>query len=262
MASDEYAPLFCGRLDRFGDAFVTNAPPKSGQIVPGLVSIIVPAYNEEGTLETIVRRVEEVPLRKEIIVIDDGSTDRTREIVTRLGYEKQIVPIVAERNQGKGMAFRLGLARARGEVVIIQDADLEYDPFEIPRIVGPILSGMVDVCYGSRILGRNLGTSSFFFYWGGRLVSWLTTLLYGVHVTDEATCYKAFRTELLRPIPLESTGFELEPEMTAKVLRRRLRYAEVPITYRPRKITEGKKITWKDGLRALGTLCYWRVRSF
>lgn len=229
---------------------------------PGLVSIVIPAYNERGTLEEIVSRVEKVPLKKEIVLAEDGSTDGTREIVARLGKEGRVVALLAERNGGKGMAFRRGLAVARGEVVIIQDADLEYDPAEIPRVVAPILEGRADVCYGSRILGGGERRSSFSFYWGGRLVSLVTTLLYGTLVTDEPTCYKAFRTALLREIPLEGTGFEFEPEVTAKVLRRGLRYAERPISYAPRTHDEGKKINWKDGVRAIWALLIWRVRPF
>jgi glycosyltransferase involved in cell wall biosynthesis len=228
----------------------------------GLISIIIPACNEKNTIEELIERVERVAIRKEIIVVDDGSTDGTREIIARLGAAGRVIPIISERNQGKGKAVRLGLERARGEVSIIQDADFEYDPSEIPNVVGPILSGTADVCYGSRILGDNAGRSSFWFYWGGRLVSWVTTLLYGIHVTDEATCYKAFRTELLRRIPLRSSGFELEPEITAKVFREGLRFCEVPISYHPRSITEGKKIRLKDGLRAIWTLIFWRFAPY
>jgi dolichol-phosphate mannosyltransferase len=235
--------------------------PYAGLTTSGLVSVIIPAFNEKDTLEVLVARVQDVPFAKQIIIVDDGSRDGTREIVERLGAREGILAVLSDHNRGKGMAFRLGLERASGEVVVIQDADLEYDPKDIPRVVAPILSGAADVCYGSRIRGGNDGrTSSFAFYWGGRLLSWWTTLLYGVHVTDEATGYKAFRTEALRAIPLEGEGFELEPELTAKVLRRGLRYCEVPISYDPRPFDAGKKITWRDGLRALWTLLAWRFR--
>lgn len=233
---------------------------------PGLVSIVVPAYNEAASLEEIVTRVEAVPLEKEILVAEDGSTDGTREIAARLETQGRVRALLAEKNGGKGAAFRRGLAAARGEVTIIQDADREYDPAEIPRVVAPILAGRLDVCYGSRILGdveRGASRrSSLSFYWGGRLVSFATTLLFATRVTDEPTCYKAFRTELVRDLPLEGTGFELEPEITAKVLRRGLRYGEVPISYFPRSHAEGKKIRWTDGVRALATLVAWRFRSF
>lgn len=227
---------------------------------PGLVSIVIPVYNERVTIEIVVRRVLELPLAKEVLVVDDGSVDGTREVVARFEGERGVRVILAE-HRGKGMAFRLGLEQARGEVVVIQDADLEYNPADIPRVIAPILSGAAEVCYGSRIRGHNPGRSSFAFYWGGRLLSLWTTLLYGVHVTDEATGYKAFRTLTVRAIPLEAEGFDLEPELTAKVLRKRLRYCEVPISYNPRRIEEGKKITWRDGLRAIWTLLAWRFRS-
>lgn len=234
--------------------------------VPGLVTVVIPAYNEAKTLEAIVARVEAIPSPKEILVAEDGSTDGTKEIAARLGREGRVVPLLAEKNGGKGMAFRRGLAAARGEVTIIQDADLEYDPEEIPRVVAPILEGRLDVCYGSRIRGAaergETRRSSFAFYWGGRVVSLTATLLYLTYVTDEPTCYKAFRTASVRDIPLEGTGFEVEPEITAKVLRSGLRYGEVPISYHPRSHAEGKKIRWTDGVRAIATLVTWRVRGF
>ena len=232
------------------------------RFVTGLVSIIIPVYNERESLEELFQRVERVSLGKEIILIDDGSTDGTRDIVARLGDENRARVHLMPKNQGKGMAVRRGLEMARGEVCITQDADLEYDPAEIPEVAGPILAGVADVCYGSRNLGGNDVRSSFAFYWGGRLVSWLTTLLFLVHVTDETTGYKAFRTELLCQIPLRGRRFELEPELTAKVMRRGLRYKEVPISYHPRKFSQGKKIRWWDGVAALWTLLVWRILPF
>jgi glycosyltransferase involved in cell wall biosynthesis len=237
-------------------------PSASSPLVRGLVSIVIPAYNEAGTIETLLGRVERVPIAKEILMVDDGSTDGTRDLIQRFSDAGRVVAIFGGRNQGKGMAFRLGVERARGEVVIIQDADLEYDPAEIPQVVEPVLAGRADFCYGSRTRGKSTGRSSQAFYWGGRLVSWFTTALYATWITDEPTCYKAFRTDLLRTLPLEGRGFELEPELTAKALRRGFRYAEVPISYDPRKPTEGKKISWRDGLLAIWTLVVWRFRSF
>jgi glycosyltransferase involved in cell wall biosynthesis len=244
------------------DAFVGGGTSDLAGCIPGFVTIVIPAYNEKETLEALVRRVEAVPLSKEIVIVDDGSTDGTRDIAVRLAAEGRVRAIFATRNRGKGMAFRLALERARGEAVIIQDADLEYDPSDIPRVVSPILSGAADVCYGSRILGKNRGRSSFSFYWGGRLLSWFASVLYGVRVTDEAAGYKAFRTESLRSIPLQGTGFELEPEMTAKVFREGLRYCEVPVSYQPRPFSAGKKIRWQDGLIALWNLLFWRISSY
>lgn len=238
----------------------------SDPIEKGLVSVVIPVFNEERTLERLVERVERAPFRKEIIAVDDGSRDGSRAILARLGEAGRLRPVYAERNRGKGMACRLGFAAARGEVTVIQDADLEYDPEEIPQVVEPLLAGRADVCYGSRILGRRLGgnreKSSFSFYWGGRVVSLFTSLLYGVRMTDEPTCYKAFRTEKLRTLTLEGEGFELEPEMTAKFLRLRWRYVEVPISYHPRRHSEGKKINWRDGIKALWALLVWRFRPF
>jgi glycosyltransferase involved in cell wall biosynthesis len=224
------------------------------------VSIVVPAFNERATLQALVERVARLPLPKEILVVDDGSRDGTAEVVDALACAGTVVGLHLEQNRGKGAAFRHGLAHATAPVVVIQDADLEYDPDDIPAVVAPILEGRADVCYGSRILGTSEGRSSAAFYWGGRLLSLVTTLLYGVRVTDEATGYKAFRTDALRAIPLEREGFDLEPEITARVLRLGLRYTEVPIRYRPRKPTEGKKIRWSDGLEALWVLFAWRFR--
>jgi glycosyltransferase involved in cell wall biosynthesis len=229
-------------------------------VVAGLTSVVVPVYNERPTIAEVLRRLAAVPFRKEVIVVDDGSTDGTSELLRLLPLGADVKVVFAAENRGKGRAFRLGLASASGEAIVIQDADLEYDPSDIPSVVEPILTGRADVCYGSRIRGVSRGRSSQAFYWGGRLLSFLTTALYWVHVTDEATGYKAFRTQALRSIALEGEGFELEPEMTAKVLRLGLRYVEVPVSYVPRRIDQGKKISWRDGLRAMLVLFVWRFR--
>jgi glycosyltransferase involved in cell wall biosynthesis len=209
--------LVLSRLASNGDA-----------VIPGLVTIIIPAYNEKDTVEELVHRVAALEIEKQVLLVDDGSVDGTREIVRRLGAQNGACALLVPRNQGKGAAFRLGLEYARGEVVIIQDADLEYDPAEIPKVVAPILSGTADVCYGSRIRGPNRERSSLAFYWGGRLLSWLTTCLYGVHVTDGSTGYKAFRTESLRQIPLKGKRFELEAELTGKAILRGCAIRKLP----------------------------------
>lgn len=234
--------------------------PRRPATVTGLTSVVVPVYNEQRTVGTLLRRLASIPLHKEVIVVDDGSTDGTPDMLRQLQGQLGFLLVEGTRNRGKGMAFRMGLAQARGAVVVIQDADLEYDPCDLPRVVEPILAGRAEVCYGSRILGPSRGRSSQAFYWGGRLLSLLTTVLYGLHVTDEATGYKAFRTESIRSLHLEGEGFELEPELTAKVLRLGLRYVEVPITYDPRRIQDGKKISWRDGLLAILVLLAWRLR--
>jgi glycosyltransferase involved in cell wall biosynthesis len=231
-----------------------------------LLSILIPAYNEKETLESLVSKVMQVPLSKEIIIIDDGSDDGTTHIIEQLEQERKVRAIYSKKNQGKGMAIRLGIETAIGDVLIIQDADMEYDPMEIETVVRPILSNQTDVCYGSRILGRRQGlseeSSALRYYVGGRLVSLITSLLYGQIVTDEPTCYKAFKMSVLRKIPLDGTGFELEPELTAKVLRSGFRFHEVPITYHPRRPGQGKKLNWVDGLKAIATLLVWRFRPF
>ncbi|HNW91952.1 MAG TPA: glycosyltransferase family 2 protein [bacterium] len=222
------------------------------------LSVIIPVYNEQTTLPELLARVRAVPVAKEIIIVDDGSTDGTREwLRDRPAVAGELV-LYHDHNQGKGMALRTGLARATGEVVIIQDADLEYDPGDYPALLAPFADPAVQAVYGSRILGHNPGRSSFWFYWGGRLLSLLTSLLYNARLTDEATCYKLFRRELIQSLPLTCTGFEFCPEVTAKLLKRGVRIVEVPIRYHPRSRHEGKKITWRDGVTAIRLLIRYR----
>jgi glycosyltransferase involved in cell wall biosynthesis len=227
------------------------------------ISVIIPVYNEAATVTQVVEQVLEVKLddvEKEIIVVNDGSTDGTDAVLDSLAarWPNPLKIVHHERNQGKGAAIRTALEHVTGDVVITQDADLEYAPQEYPRLLAPFENPAVQVVYGSRNLHRN-PRSSWSFYWGGRLLSWVANLLYGSHITDEATGYKAFRANLLRDLDLQSNGFEFCPEVTSKILRRGIRIHEVPISYQPRSFAEGKKINWCDGLRAIWTLLKYRL---
>ena len=222
---------------------------------PVKVSVLVPAFNEAATIGRCLEAVyERNPGRDlEVIVADDGSTDGT-EAAARAALRPGSKFTRLARNSGKGAAVRAALAEATGEVTLIQDADLEYDPADYAALLAPFERGEAEVVYGSRILKPDNGRSYSRYDWGGRVLSWWTNFLYGSSVTDEPTCYKVFKTELLRSLDLRCDGFEFCPEATAKTLRRGVRIHEVPISYRPRRIEEGKKIRWHDGVIALWTL--------
>lgn len=227
------------------------------------LSVIIPAYNEASTVARVVRRVLAVELdgvEREIIAVNDGSTDRTGAVLDALAvrWPEHLRVLHHERNRGKGAAVRTALKHVTGDVVITQDADLEYDPREYPKLLAPFEDPSVRVVYGSRNLQRN-PRSHWGFYWGGRLLSWVANLLYGASLTDEATGYKLFRAELLRSLGLESDGFDFCPEVTGKLLQRGVEIREVPISYRPRTLEQGKKINWRDGIQALWTLLKYRL---
>ncbi len=225
------------------------------------LSIVIPAYNEAATLGEVLAAALAAPIPgpREIIVVDDGSRDGSAALAEDWANRHPGVVrcLRQSHNQGKGAALRAGFAAATGDVVIVQDADLEYDPNDYAKLLAPFADPAVQVVYGSRIAGsRNYSYSTF--YWGGRLVTWWTNLLFWSKLTDEPTGYKLFRTAFLRTIPLECTGFEFCPEVTAKILRRRVPILEVPIAYRPRSFDAGKKIRARDGWIALATLWRWR----
>jgi glycosyltransferase involved in cell wall biosynthesis len=226
------------------------------------LSIIIPVYNEAATLEEIIGRVRATGLAYEIIAVDDGSSDASPAILARLENNDHppLTILRHERNRGKGAAMRTGLAAVTGDLVLVQDADLEYDPVDYPALLAPFSDPSTEVVYGSRNLRRN-PKSSFAFYWGGRFLSWVANWLYGSHITDEATGYKVIKTDLLRDIGLETDGFEFCPEVTAKLLQRGVSICEVPISYNPRSWEEGKKIQWYDGAIAIWTLVKYRFRS-
>jgi glycosyltransferase involved in cell wall biosynthesis len=228
-----------------------------GTLADPLLSVVMPAYNEEATIEEIIGRVLAVPLRIELIVVDDGSTDRTREILGRLHAQHGFKLILQPRNQGKGAALRRGFSEITGDVVIIQDADLEYSPEEFPQLIELICQGRADVVYGSRFLGRHR-VFLFTHYLGNRLLTFLTNVMYNTMLTDMETCYKVMRTEVLRSMTLKSDSFGIEPEMTAKIFKRGYRVYEIPITYDGRGYDEGKKISWRDGVVALWVLLKYR----
>ena len=225
------------------------------------LSIIIPVYNEESTLEEIVRRICASPVEKEIILVNDGSSDATPVLLKEISAIKDCRVLHHETNKGKGAAIMTGLNAVQGDLVLIQDADLEYDPQDYPALLRPFEDNHVLVVYGSRILKRN-SRSTFSYYWGGRLLSWITNLLYGSSITDEATCYKVFRTPLIKNLGLECTGFDFCPEVTGKILRRKIKIHEVPISYNPRLWNDGKKIHWSDGIRAIWVLIKYRFSRY
>ncbi|MDP3544491.1 MAG: glycosyltransferase family 2 protein [Elusimicrobiota bacterium] len=227
--------------------------------MPRTLSILIPVYNEKATVLELVRRVEEVqlPVAKQIVIVDDGSTDGTREILRGLGGRALV--ILHERNRGKGAAIRTALAQATGDIVIVQDADLEYDPADYPGLLVPILDGRADAVYGSRFLGGPHRVLFFWHYFGNMIFTFITNVLYNINLTDMGTCYKVFLTDKIKAIPLRSERFGIEAEITAKICKRRLRLYEVPISYSGRTYEEGKKITWKDGFSYLLCLLRYRV---
>jgi glycosyltransferase involved in cell wall biosynthesis len=221
-----------------------------------LLSVVMPVYNERNTIEEIVRRVLAVPLRIELVVVDDGSSDGTHEELQRLQSELGFT-LLRQTNAGKGAALRRGFAAVTGDLVVIQDADLEYSPEEYPQLIELICQGKADVVYGSRFLGRHRAFM-FAHYLGNKLVTLVTNILYNTMLTDMETCYKAMRIEVLRSMTLRSNGFGIEPEITAKIFKRGYRVYEVPITYAGRGYEQGKKITWRAGFNALWVLVKYR----
>ncbi len=231
---------------------------RSGQSLPAnpLLSVVMPVFNERTTVEEIIRRVLRLPLRIELIVVDDGSTDGTGEVLDGLQRELGFT-LLRQANAGKGAALRRGFATVSGDLVLVQDADLEYSPEEYPQLIELICQGHADVVYGSRFLGRHR-VFLFTHYLGNRIVTLATNVLYNTMLTDMETCYKVMRTDVLRSFTLSSNGFGIEPEITAKIFKRGYRVYEIPITYAGRGYDEGKKITWTAGLVALWVLIKYR----
>jgi glycosyltransferase involved in cell wall biosynthesis len=222
-----------------------------------LLTVVMPVYNERATVDEIVARVLDVPVRKELIAVDDASTDGTRERLVALGKERGFKVLLQERNQGKGAAVRRGIAEASGDIVVIQDADLEYSPEEYPELLELIVRGKADAVYGSRFIGRHR-CFLFTHYLANLFLNLVTNVLYNTTMTDMETCLKAIRTDVLKSLRLRSDRFGIEPEITAKLFKADARVYEVPITYDGRDYSEGKKITWRDGLPALWTLIKYR----
>lgn len=225
---------------------------------PFLLSVVMPIYNERATLETIVERVQAAPYRKQLILVDDGSTDGTRELLEQYRGRDGFEVIFQPCNQGKGAAIRAGLPMVAGDAVIIQDADLEYDPTDYPLLIEIIRKGYADVVYGSRYLSYKATLPFTKFKMGVLTLNWMVKLLYWHRMSDEATCYKAFTSELIKSLNLRCQRFEFCPEVTAKCLKRGHKIIEVPISYRFRTVEEGKKIGWRDGFEAIWTLIKYR----
>jgi glycosyltransferase involved in cell wall biosynthesis len=220
------------------------------------LSVIIPVYNEKDTLREIIARVRAVPLEKEIILVDDCSKDGSREILKALN-DPDIRTIFHEKNQGKGAALRTGFQYVTGDVVVVQDADLEYDPNELLKLIEPIKEGKADVVYGSRFSGKT-DKMTFAHWFGNKMLTVTTNILYGTKLTDMETCYKMVKAPIIKSLKLRANRFDFEPEITAKLLKSGKKILEIPITYQGRDWEEGKKITWKDGFAALWSLIKYR----
>ena len=221
-----------------------------------MISVIIPVFNEAKTVKELVKRVQSVDLEKEIIIVDDASTDGTREVLNELTREQGITVLFHQSNQGKGAALRTAFKEVKGEIVIIQDADLEYDPFEYSKLIRPIMEGKADVVYGSRFLGGPHRVLLFWHYVGNKNLTLFSNMLTNLNLTDMETCYKVFKSSLLKQFTIESNRFGVEPEITTKLARLKCRIYEVDISYSGRDYTEGKKINWKDGIAAF----YWILK--
>ncbi|MEK6834706.1 MAG: glycosyltransferase family 2 protein [Nanoarchaeota archaeon] len=229
-----------------------------------LLSIIIPVYNEAKTIKSVLNLVlkSKLSIKKEIIIINDGSTDDTQEIVDKFiqNNHKINIRLLNKKNEGKGSAVKLGIMKATGQIIIIQDADLEYNPEDYERCIQPIINGKYKVVYGSRVIDRgNIKYRHLSYLIGGRTITLFTNILFGSRLTDEPTCYKTFDSDLIKSININGKKFDWEPEITAKILRMGIKIKEVPIRYYPRSIKEGKKIRWKDGLDAIITLIKYRL---
>jgi glycosyltransferase involved in cell wall biosynthesis len=222
------------------------------------ITVIIPAFNEKNTIQEIVRRVQAMKMVEEIIIVDDGSTDGTRDLISNLDGKNNVRIILHEKNQGKGAAVRTGISAATGEVLMIQDADLEYDPREYPNLMKPIEEGMADVVYGSRFLGAPHRAILFWNMVANKLLTLMTNILYNNILTDMETGYKVFKREVVADMKIHAKRFDFEPEFTAKILKKKVRVFEVPITFNPRDYSEGKKIKMRDAFEAVWTLIKYR----
>lgn len=221
------------------------------------LSVVIPVYNEKELLPKLLKKVEDVKgIDKEIIIVDDGSSDGTREFLKKVKRKYKV--IFHKKNQGKGAAVRTGIKYVTGDIVIIQDADLEYDPNDYPKLIKPIAEGKTKVVYGSRLLHKEKIIKYKLNWLATKLLNFMVLILYFQHITDEPTCYKTFDAKLIKGLTIKGNRFEWEPEVTAKILKKKVKIYEVPISYYPRSFEEGKKINWKDGVQAVWTLIKYR----